>query len=301
MGESLDTLVDLLTRREFLVGLACGLGALVVITLLGKSRGRAVGMWALATAAAILVGVHVLIEGRLFGLVAGVVLMALGGALTVSHRRTDPRRVVGWLLIVVGASLVPWRGQVDQSAWFFLATPVAAVIIGTALAHWRTDEQWWLGPLFAISAFGVWTTVPDTEFARVQLGAALPLSLATLRPASTRMAAAGAYALGGVFAWIPALDGAARPASIIGAWGSIGLICALPAARLLWRSRIVLEPWYVAGLHLLLVLVAARVIGLWTSAASALIAAVVLYGATIVVLLELDRSSRTPVTPSSGR
>jgi MFS family permease len=300
--ESLDTLIDLLTREEFLVGLACGAAALLVVLAVPAHRRRTLfGLgWGTATTVATLVGVQ-LIDGRRAGLVAGLVVMAVGGALTARSVTARGLRALGWVLIVAGACLIPWRGQVDQDAWFFLATPIAAVLVGTGLAHWRTDEQRWIGPFFALSAFGVWTTVPDTELARLLLGVSVPMALATLPPTSTRVTRAGAYALGGVFAWIPALGGEARPASIIGAWSAIGVIAALPAARAAARTRMVLSPWFLAGVHVLIVLVAARVIGLWTWAIPALIAAVALYLAAMVVLYELDPAKRAPVAPAGDR
>jgi len=168
-------------------------------------------------------------------------------------------------------------------------------VLGALLSTWSTSTKLeWLGPLFAITAFAVWTTVPDTELARLLLGVSLPLALATLRPVSAGLTSAGAFALAGVFAWIPALGGESRPASIIGAWASIGMIALIPFAAALWPDRE--SPGLVSSfvLHSVLVLIAARVIGLWVWAVPAAFAALALYAAALAIVYALGM--RTPAS-----
>lgn len=305
MRESLSTLADLLTRSEFHVGLLIGAVALGILAVLPRlpSWWRA---WGMAAAVATLVGVQV-VEGRRLGLAGGIALLALGGW-AVGHASIDPHRrhlgwsTVGWAAIVAGAAAIPWRGQVDESNWFFLGTPLVAVVVGVLLSRWATSTRLaWLGPLFAITAFAIWTTVPDTELARLLLGLSLPLAFATLPPIDARLTSAGAYALAGVFAWIPALGGESRPASIIGAWACIGVIALLPFAEAIWpdREHLGLTPTFV--LHSVLVLIAARVIGLWVWSVPAALAALALYAAALTIVYLLGGRTRASAEAHTRR
>ena len=301
MRESLATLRDLLTRTEFHTGIVMGTIAAAMLAILAVARapGRA-RPWGLATATATLIGVQLVDDHRL-GLVGGVALMAIGGALVgwpstqgATSRTTtlDAPRLLGWAIIAAGAVLIPWRGRVEEDDWYFVATPVVAIAVGSLLSTWaRTNDLRALGGLFAITTFAVWTTVPDTDLARLLLGVSLPLALATIPPISASLTSAGSFALGGVFAWIPALGGEARPASIIGAWACIGMIALVPLTETLTGTRPSLRNATLFLVHGLVVLIAARVIGLWTWAVPAAIAAIGLYAATVLLVHRLDRRS----------
>ncbi len=76
-------------------------------------------------------------------------------------------------------------------------------------------------------------TVPDTEHALVLLGAALPLALSSWPVPLARLGSGGAYAATGLLAWTAAIDGVARPASIVGGICSLGLLVAEPVGRLI--------------------------------------------------------------------
>lgn len=300
MRESLSTLADLLTRSEFRTGIVVGAIALVVLAVLPRSD-RFVRPWALTTAIAVLIGVQI-VDGRRLGLAGGIAVLAIGGWVVGQGARPDGGRppvwpMFGWPLVVLGAMIIPWRGQVDESDWFFVATPVVIVATGALLARWPSSApETWLGPLSAITAFAVWTTVPDTELARLQLGVALPLAAATLRPVSAGMTSAGAFALAGVIAYIPALGGEDRPASIIGAWASIGVLALIPFARTIWPHREHLGIVATFVLHSALVLVAARVIGLWVWAVPAAAAAFALYAAALALIHGLTRPKQPAIT-----
>jgi hypothetical protein len=297
MRESISTLLDLLTRSEFQTGLALGAIGLVVLAL-GTRAPDWARPWGLVTAVAVLIGAQ-MVDSQRLGLVTGVALMALGGWLAgpvkaprASSTSTVAWRLLGWSSIAVGALLIPWRGQLNEDDWFFVATPVVAVGVGWVLSAWTaSDRVRWLGPLFAVTSFAIWTTVPDTELARLLLGVSLPLAVATLSPISARLTNAGAFALAGVFAWVPALGGETRPASIIGAWTCIGMIAVVPVANVFWPERRPLGVISLFVLHAVLVLIAARVIGLWEWAVPAALAALVLYAATIALVHQLDHRS----------
>ena len=295
MSESWSTLLDLLTQTEFRTGVVLGAIALALLSFVPRSP-TPTRPWGLVFVAATLTGVHFL-DGRSPGLLLGIGLMATGGWLIGAGRSktgsvTSAAAPAGWTIAVVGAVIVSREGQVDTDTWLVLATPMMAIGFGAALSAWTTrPELRWLGPLVAITAFAFWTTVPDTEDARLLLGIALPLALGTLPPVSANLTTAGSFALGGVLAWIPTLGGGARPASIVGAWACIGMIALAPIAALLWPSRTIGAP-ATFGLHAIVAVVAARVIGSWTEAVPAAIAVVALYAAGLAATYGLGSSER---------
>ncbi len=266
MFESLETLVDLLTRPEFLVGFVAGCIALGIV-FVATTQDPEPAWWGicLATTAAVIIE---LLGDRRLGLVVGWALLAVGGWLL---GREDNHELVGWTTVAVGAIAIAWRGGL-HSNWVILVTPIAVVGIGHALSRWwgRLPHTL-IGPMFAITAFGIWVTVPETEMARILLGVSIPLALPTLKPLGARLSSAGAFALAGVVVWVVAIGGEQRGASIIGGWASIGALALLPftqgANRFLERQR-----WLALGLHAVLVFLTARVIGLWTAPELAIVA-----------------------------
>ncbi|MGA7226697.1 MAG: hypothetical protein WBZ45_00630 [Acidimicrobiia bacterium] len=288
MIESLETLVDLLTRPEFLTGLILGCLALGLLYLV-TSQGIQSGWWGLSVAAAAGLIIE-LIGTRRLTVVAGWALLALGGWL---FDREDQNSILGWIPIGIGAVVISWRGGF-HSAWVILATPIAIVAVGYALTMWsKRLPHTLIGPMFAVTAFGIWVTVPETELARILLGVSLPLALATLKPISARISAAGAFALAGVVAWLVATGGEARGASIIGGWASMGAMALLPFLAPGARGLVERRPWLVFGLHAALVFIGARVIGLWTAPGWALLAvaavgALAYFGLSLLLSQETD-------------
>jgi hypothetical protein len=170
------------------------------------------------------------------------------------------------------------RGGFADIGWLVVLAPVATILIGVALAAWASRlPHDLLGVMIAISAFGIWVTVPETETARALLGASLPLALATLPPIWARLGYSGAFALAGILVWVVATGGEARSASVVGGWACIGAIAVLPiyhppVTALVGGKRIA-----TVLIHIILVVVASRVIGLWESAGLALLAVVALF------------------------
>jgi hypothetical protein len=87
--------------------------------------------------------------------------------------------------------------------------------------------------------------------------------------------------------WIGATGGVSRPASVIGAWASLGLLVILPlvSARLRTAPR-----WPVLVVHGVMVLISARVVGLGEAGGPALLAALALFGLVVAVALVLTRT-----------
>ncbi len=125
--------------------------------------------------------------------------------------------------------------------------------------------------LYALTAIGVYATVPDTERALVLLGVSVPLLLLGWPVALMSLGSAGSYAAVGTLVWVAATDGRGRQTAVIGAIACLGLLVIEPAARLLRGRRATVlavlpkSIWTVlpvAGTHLAIVYVASRVAGL---------------------------------------
>lgn len=124
-------------------------------------------------------------------------------------------------------------------------------------------------------ATGIWLTVPDTNEARVLLGASIPLALATLSGMEGRLTWAGSFALSGLVSWVAATGGEGRHASIVGAWACLGILLVLPIAmRLRDRPMDPRRATLFIG-HGVLVIVASRIVGLWEGGAPAAMAMLV--------------------------
>ena len=294
MESSVSTLTDLLTRAEFLTGVGAGIVALMILYAFGPLRNhRAGGLWAWLLAGAGVVWIHFQV-GRRLSLVLALAVLGVGGWLLDRTRgRTDHAawKVVAWVSILVGAYLFSARSGLPAMGWLRVAAPTVAVVSALAIRRWdETDRIQYLGMLFAISAFGIWATVPDTEGARMLLGAALPMALGTFSSIGGSARGGGAFAITGLAAWIVALGGETRPASIVGGWACLGLIVAVPLI-LPNRSIARLKPWVVIAIHTGVVVVAARVIGLQESLAVALAGVSILILAVVIAVAVLGRQA----------
>lgn len=292
MNESFSTLLDLFSLPEFQLGFllgALGLGALMARRQFTREQRG----WAIALTLLVIFGIRAEV-GWQPELVVGVTLMGLGGWLnmvpgSISIGRFDGYNLMAWLLIITGASTVGLLALDHANPQVILVTAVAAIAIGWSLSKWsNSPDRIALGPLFAITAFGIWTTVPDTELARLLLGVSVPMGLATLRPISARIFSAGGWALGGTVAWLVLWGGQGRSGSVIGGWACIGMIALLPLASRLHPGRRI-AMWQLIGLHIVAVVIAARVFGLWDRAMDAAIASLLLAAVILVVIMLIDR------------
>jgi hypothetical protein len=89
--------------------------------------------------------------------------------------------------------------------------------------------------LFAISALGVYSTVPDTEEALVLAAVAACGGLLANLGLPLRFGAAGSGALAVVYWWTVAAGGVGRDGSVVGAAACLGVLAAEPVA------------WWLAG------------------------------------------------------
>jgi hypothetical protein len=215
----------------------------------------------------------------------------------------QPLAYTGLLFAIPGASILTSDTGLPDVSWVAPLVVVSVVVGGTLVADFdrRFHGRGWSVVLFAISVVGVYFTVPDTERALVLLGATLPIVLLGWPFALASLGTVGAYPAVGALVWISAFEGLGRHGSIIGGVACLGLFVVEPIAK--WLRLGAATPfetlptrvWIaipVACAHLVLVVIASRVVGLRTPVGQA----VVLAGATLVfgvaALLALGASYR---------
>jgi hypothetical protein len=226
------------------------------------------------------------------------------------RRRDRPPAVAGLALATAAAAGYVLTGApaAPGPPWWLLAVATAAV--AAALAGF--DRRWRrpaLAPaLLAVTAAGIWATVPDVEAALVLLGAAVPMALLGWpSPLAGRAAGpppgygvAGSVAVAAVLVWAVATGGAARPGSVVGGLACLGLLAVEPAARWLDpRRRGPLDPverrpglaWAALAAQLALVALASRVVGRLESAATALLLAGIGLGLAVAAGVAVARRS----------
>jgi hypothetical protein len=261
------------------------------------------------------------LAGRTAGLVAGLVLGVAAALACLAtwawrrrHRPGAPTPVAGLALAAAGvggaavalgpaaggpALPVPWP-----------AVALAAAGAGALLADF--DRRWrgrGLAPaLLAISAAGIYLTVPDVEAALAALGAALPLALLGWPGPLARvpgqpppsLGVVGALAVAGLLVGTAAAGSAGRPGAFVGALACLGVLAVEPlAVRLDPGRRSALGPpggrragWSALAAQLALAAVAARVVGRPATVAEALPLAALLLGLALAVALAVaSRSS----------
>lgn len=179
---------------------------------------------------------------------AGLGLLALAGAIFPWTRRIPFLPV---LMAVPGAWLIGRSGLLGPG-W---VTPLVIVVIALSgpVISWfddNADASPVPSLLFSISAVGVWVTLPDTEEARVLLGAMTVPTLLAWPLRLARLGAVGGHALVGLFLWVIAWGGRGRQGSVIGA--ALGMLAVAPIASwLARRQRVTTTGWI--GFSLLLV------------------------------------------------
>jgi hypothetical protein len=254
--------------------------------------------------------------GLLLGLAAALACAA-AWAWRRRHRPGAATPVAGLALAAAGAiGLAATSGGPTTLALPWPAIAVAAGAAGALLADF--DRRWQRHglalPLLAVSAAGIYLTVPDVEAAVVVLGVVLPMSLlgwpgplARSRHGGARrqraadapaqpppsLGAAGALATAGLLVWTVTTGGVGRSSSVVGGLGCLGLLAVEPVARLLDpRRRGPLAslaprqvPWSAFAAHLVLVGVAARVVGRQTTVQGALLLGVLALAAALAAAL----------------
>ncbi len=238
----MEKLTQLTDTHEFRVGLAVGMAiaaALLVIGLitrfspLQRRCARPVGLAGLAIAGGLVVLFARLDEVRergddARGFRLGLVALALGGL--VSSAR--PRLWTGALAAVPGAWVIVDSGFREMKPNIRLAVMLTIVVACPLLASFerRSPVPGLSAALLAVTAFGHYVTVPDTEKARAVVGLTVPIGLVGWPLRLVAVGQAGAYAAVGALAWAATSGGSARTGSVAGACASFGVLVAAPVA-----------------------------------------------------------------------
>ncbi|MDP9019430.1 MAG: hypothetical protein M3N25_01280 [Actinomycetota bacterium] len=291
------------TEASFRNGLVIGVVALVlggVIAAAWRARqGRPCPVAGFLVAAG---GAVAVIESErpVPGLMSALVALGVAGVLVDAVPRL--RR---WLpaLALPGAWLLATGVQVDQE-WIPLAVAVAVAGGGALVADF--DSRWSVRPLgpamVAVSLAGVFVTVPETKEAMPVLGAALPLAVLGWPANLASLGAGGSLAVTGLLAWTVAQGGTFRDTAIVGGLACLGMLVAEPLSRLGRANRhgrrLPRPPWVLTAVvivHVVVVLVAARVAGLGKDLAGAVvIAALALAAGAVASLAIRSAAARTP-------
>lgn len=295
MPDQIVTIVELLSRTDYWIGVGGGVVALAAFWL-ARDKTPTPG-WGVSIALITTIGIQFVV-GQHLGILAGVALMGIGGFLLDRSYRNreeskDSNPQAGWLLIVVGAITIGARTVTDVP-WLSVALPVVAIGIGYALTFWiNSPKRGSVGMLFLITAAGMWVTIPETDAARLLLGVASPLAIATTSVINARLSLTGAFALAGTVTWVTATGGVDRPSSIIAGWAAFGLLALVPiltpALGRLSTLRMIL-------VHFGWVALVTRVFGLWDSLGAALIGVVL----AVIAVVAIDRALPSRAKATSG-
>lgn len=243
-------------------------------------------------------------------LVVGLVLLTLGPLVATFARS----RLFTILSTLPGAALVAWAASLDNNVeWIapivFLVTVACAALVAD---FDRANARAGLGPvLMAVTALAAYTALPDTEQIAALAGAALPIALLGAPLPVASLGGPGAASTVGLFVWIAAVGGRARPGSFVGAIACLGVMVLEPVVRRIVprgrsvrpRAPLSVRAMLVVALDIALVAGTSRIAGLETSAlAAAALSALLLAPAAIVlafVLVPWGRDQSAP-WPTSG-
>jgi hypothetical protein len=297
------TLGDLFTHAGFVTGFAAGLIVLTLFYIASLVSKSSMGGWGLAFA-----GVALMVLTLQFEvdptLLLSFGLLALGGWLVELPDLLRGRlgavavKTFGWVLLVVATLSLTNTFEITDEAWVAPGFSFVVLVVGDAVRRLnRPPISEVLGVMFAVSVFGVWATVPETDLVRVLLGISIPLAFATVPVIRAHVAGVGAFALVGVIAWLTVNGGVARPASIIGGWAAFGLLPLIPLVGL--HRRPPRKMTMILGLHVVAVFLASRVVGSWESVVAASVGVLVLEVSFVTIMWIMPkRPNVTSAVPS---
>src|SRR5436190_7902708 len=272
---------ELLHDSGFRTGLAAGVVAVFVIFAIvfvsnraGRRSADPLPVAGIALVIAALIGIANARGGVQPNdqLVVGLVLLTLGPLVATLVRS----RLFTILSMLPGAALVAWASSLDNTVeWIppivFLVTVAGAVLVGD---FDRANARAGLGPvLMAVTAFSAYTALPDTEQIVALAGAALAIALLGAPLPVASLGRPGAASTVGLFVWIAAVGGRARPGSFVGAIACLGVMVVEPVVRRVvpraWsvrpRAPLSVRAIVIVALDLALVAGTSRVAGLETS------------------------------------
>ncbi len=273
MLRGVDTARTVLDDPGFWLGAAVAAGA---VGLLGMARVLTGRWWAGAGTAASLGGIVGLTTTERVSTQLVAALGALALAALLTQTRLFALRVVA---AVPGAVLLADAVPDVTPRWVPVVVGIATVAGCAPLPVLDGDRPRLTGICLAVAAVGVLVTVPDTEEARTIVGAMLVAGLLSLAPA-VRRDAVGASAAIGLLTWTAGTGGFGRPGAVVGGVACLGVLVLGSIVR---RARP--HDLVALGVHVLLVLVVARVAGLRQSAWQAGAIAAVAYIVAVLALV----------------
>jgi hypothetical protein len=209
---------------------------------------------------------------------AGLVLLGIGAALTRDRE---------WLLRAAaaapGAVLFLLALDTPVPNWARLTLALAIVLFSPFVTTFDATSPRLVPVLLAITAFGMWSTTPDTEHGRVLFGAVAGAAVLGL-DRRLQSGAVGTALIVGLLSWSAVLDGYPRRGAVMGALACFGVTVILPFLAPRRRVTSVIPIAIVLVTQGVLVVVCARVAGLRDEAAPALAIAAVTWVVCGVIL-----------------
>lgn len=292
----MDTSVgDLLTEAGFRAGLVIG-GIVAVACALrgggGRDRRLQVGG---AFAAAVVAGFlqqSILDSGLLVG------ILALAAAAFLATGGSPAGRVVA---TVPGAVLIAISTGWGVASWETVTVLVLVVVGGPLLVDFdRTFASTGGLPLLvAVTAAGVWATIPETQHAVVLAGVSVPMIVLGWPGWRASLGSPGATLLVGLIGWTVVADGAFRASAVVGGVACLGVLLLEPIVR---RRGPRLQGWRVPALvlvHIAVVALSSRAAGVRSTAAAALliVAAVYAVAAAMIAALAVQQARAERAAP----
>jgi hypothetical protein len=299
--------IQLLDTDFFQTGLRFGVAALalaLILSLIMRRSGRPtpvggilIGVASLASLVAL--DEDVSVEMLAFGLI-------LVGAFAARILRS--RDWIAPLAVLPGAIWLAIGTTVTDYLWIRIIIVLLVPLGGFLINDFeKRYERMGLGVVFyALACLGVFVAVPDTEWARVLIAVAVPITFAAWPRVGISIGSEGAYLAVALLIIVTAHGGGERPASMVGSIASLGLLLIEPLAIYLSPSVVGLttsmrQNWagaVVASLpQFAVVALCSRVAARFTHELPAFIIVVIVYVATLAVGLWADpgrvRASRT--------
>ena len=293
-----DTLRLVLSSPEFVgalplagIVLGVGIGLLVV-----RRRFPAVPIGGIVFAAAAVFGLRdtpVLSDPLLTAVAAFTVAGLIRDVIEVPWYAQVLLAIPGSWLVATG---LPFTG----AGWLVpLVASFLAVGAPLLAAFDRHQARPPLGPVaLAVCVGAAYLVLPDTEEVLVLLPLAAALAVCGWPLATMRLGAAGFYAATAMLVAVASWDGRGRPASIIGVLASFTVplawaaLIGIPGRVRAASTTIRILP--LVALHLVVALVAARVVGIGASVTTAAVLGVITVGVTTGALFAFAATERHP-------
>lgn len=303
----MSDVIQLLDTDFFQTGLRFGVAALalaLILSLIMRRSGRPAPVGGILIAVAALASLVALdedvsVEVLAFGLI-------LAGAFAARILRS--RDWIAPLAVLPGAVWLAIGTTVTDYLWIRIIIVLLVPLGGFLINDFeKRYERMGLGVVFyALACLGVFVAVPDTEWARVLIAVAVPITFAAWPRVGIAIGSEGAYLAVALLIIVTAHGGGERPASMVGSIASLGLLLIEPLAIYLSPSVVGLttsmrQNWagaVVASLpQFAVVALCSRVAARFTHELPAFIIVVIVYVSTLAVGLWADpgrvKASRT--------